>query len=146
MMGIILILTIFMRARTKENMQLMGRLMGFRDFIRKAEYDRLKRLSEENPEYFYEILPYAAVMGLRSAWASKFTQISPQQPSWYSSYERGPYVYHVLWCNHLLDRCVVHGAPTKSSSSGGSSGGYSGGFSGGGFSGGGGGGGGGGAW
>ena len=145
-MVIILVLTMLMRARTKQNMQMMGRLLGFRDFLKKAEYDRLKRLVDEDPEYFYEILPYAEVMGLRTAWAEKFTELAPQEPSWYTSYHRGPYVYSILWCDHLMDRCVVNGAPQKSSSGGGSGGGYSGGFSGGGFSGGGGGGGGGGAW
>jgi uncharacterized membrane protein YgcG len=139
----ILVCMVFMRARSKENALIMGRLLGFRDFIRTAEYDRLKMLSAEDPAYFYDVLPYAAVMGMSTEWAEKFTDIQVPQPEWYSTCDGRPFVYSPLWCGTMMERCVTDSTPVPPSDSGGS---YGGGSFGGGFSGGGGGGGGGGAW
>ena len=34
--------------------------------------DRINALAEENPSYFYDVLPYAYVFGLTDTWAKKF--------------------------------------------------------------------------
>ncbi|MCR5154791.1 MAG: DUF2207 domain-containing protein, partial [Lachnospiraceae bacterium] len=140
---IIFIFSFVMQKRSKENTELMGKLYGFRTFIKEAEYDRIVALCDEDPQYFYHILPYAAVLGLETAWTKHFEKIHIPEPTWYVS-DAGDFVYSAVWCNRILNACTRTAIPTPPSS--GSSGGYSGGFSGGGFSGGGGGGGGGGAW
>ncbi|MDT3844736.1 MAG: DUF2207 domain-containing protein [Bacillota bacterium] len=139
---VIYLAMILMQKRTKENAQLMGRVFGFRRFIKDAEYDRIVALSEEDPEYFYHILPYAAVLGLETQWTKHFEKIKIPQPDWYRS--ETAFVYSSVWCDQMIRSCTTSAVPPVPS--GGSSGGYSGGSSGGGFSGGGGGGGGGGAW
>lgn len=142
---VIYFFSIIMKKRTEENVRLMGKILGFRRFIKEAEYDRIKVLCDEDPAYFYHILPYAAVMGLETAWTKHFEKIRIPQPDWYIS-EGGDFIYTAVWCSQMVRSCTIDGVPSAPASSGGSSGGYSGGFSGGGFSGGGGGGGGGGAW
>ena len=139
---VIFIAMLFMQKRSTDNAQLMGRIYGFRRFIKDAEYDRIVSLCAEDPEYFYHILPYAAVLGLETKWTKHFENISIPQPAWYRSDE--DFVYSPIWCHEIIRSCTKDAVPA--SPSGGSSGGYSGGSSGGGFSGGGGGGGGGGAW
>lgn len=139
---VIYIAMVLMQKRTKENAQLMGRIFGFRRFIKDAEYDRIVALSDEDPEYFYHILPYAAIMGLETEWTKHFENLTIPQPAWYRSDDT--FIYSSIWCNQMLHSCTRDAVPPTPSS--GSSGGYSGGSSGGGFSGGGGGGGGGGAW
>lgn len=131
-------------ARTKENNILLGRILGFKDFIKKAELDKLNKLVEEDPEYFYHILPYAYVFGLTNKWIKNFESIPIVQPKWmendydvFDAYVMGRVMTD--WSTSL--RHNIH-IPTSGDSGGG--GGFSGG--GGGFSGGGFGGGGGGAW
>ena len=142
--GIVITLaTTFMSAYTTQSAVMQGRILGFRSFIQVAEYDQLKRLSDENPQYFYGILPYAAVMGLQTKWAKKFTNIPLQAPDWYVY--NGSFNYSTWWAMNMVNHCCVESAPVRGDFSG-SGGGYSGGFSGGGFSGGGFGGGGGGGW
>jgi uncharacterized membrane protein YgcG len=135
--------SIIMQKRTKKSTELMGRVIGFRRFIKEAEYERILQLSEEDPEYFYHILPYAAVLGLDTEWTKHFENIRIQQPSWYQG-DMGTFLYSSAWCHDMVRSCTKSAVPPTPSS--GSSGGFSGGSSGGGFSGGGGGGGGGGAW
>ena len=103
-------------------------------------------LVEEDPQYFYNILPYAYILGVSSKWISKFDGIAMEPPTWY----RGD-SYDTMHMNHRIEDTmdsVTHdmlSAPSSSSS--GSSGGFSSsGSSGGGFSGGGSGGGGGHSW
>lgn len=162
--GISMFLAIISLSVTPKYRNLMGRVLGFRDFIRTAELDQLNELVEQDPEYFYHIIPYAYVFGLTNRWIKKFENIEVVQPKWI----RTPYGYggfdrfDAYMMGRMMSDCTasvgnnIH-LPQHSGSSGGwggSSGGSSGGgsswsgggFSGGGFSGGGGGGGGGGAW
>jgi len=140
-------------ARKSNYSALMGKILGFRDFIRTAELDKLNELVEEDPEYFYHIIPYAYVFGLTNKWIKNFEDINIIQPTWY----RGSFdTFDAYMMGRMMNNCNYSVSnhielPVTSHSSGGFSGGGSswsggGGFSGGGFSGGGSGGGGGGGW
>ncbi|MBP5353078.1 MAG: DUF2207 domain-containing protein [Alphaproteobacteria bacterium] len=64
--------------------QMKGRLMGLKKFIQVAEKKRLETMVEENPEYFYEVLPYAYILGVSDKWISRFENIMTAQPEWYT--------------------------------------------------------------
>lgn len=137
----VIILALFMffgSKRTKAGNQVYGQILGFKEFIKKAELDRLKMLVEENPSYYYDIMPYAYVLGLSEQWIENFETMHMPEPDWYSG--RDPFGDAVFYS---MVRSANACATAPEASGGGSSGG---GFSGGGFSGGGSGGGGGGAW
>ena len=144
---IVIICTLFMARPTEFRTQMLGRIQGFRDFIDLAEVDRINQLVEQDPNYFYFILPYAYVFGLTDKWAKNFERLAPKMPDWYD----GPAYYMTtpsVFCRTMdsgvrsaLTESMVHTTSSSDFSGGGS-------FSsgGGGFSGGGGGGGGGGGW
>lgn len=131
--------TIFMRKRTVHNAALLGRLHGFRNFIKVAELDRIKVLVNDDPEYFYNILPYAYVFGLTNEWMKHFETLHVPEPSWYTGDTGTFQMMYLANSMNALATSIPTSPPSESGSSGGSSSG--GGFSGGGF-----GGGGGGAW
>lgn len=136
----VIILALFMffgSKRTKAGNQVYGQILGFKEFIKKAELDRLKMLVEENPSYYYDIMPYAYVLGLSDQWIENFETMHMPEPDWYSG--RDPFGDAVFYS-------MVRSANACATAPEASGGGSSGGFSGGGFSGGGSGGGGGGAW
>lgn len=136
----VIILALFMffgSKRTKAGNQVYGQILGFKEFIKKAELDRLKMLVEENPSYYYDIMPYAYVLGLSDQWIANFETMHMPEPDWYSG--RDPFGDAIFYS---MVRSANACATAPETSGGGSSGG----FSGGGFSGGGSGGGGGGAW
>ena len=74
-----------------------GDLLGFKDFIEKAEVPQLERLSEENPSYYYDVIPYAMVFGLSEMWTKKFSTIPLVQPDWYDSYYSDPYTSYFYY-------------------------------------------------
>ena len=130
----------------------IGKVLGLRDFIKTAELDRLKALVEDNPSYYFDILPYAYVLGLTNVWAKKFESIDIKLPEWFDADPTGSYIpalYMGSAMNHMAGNVtssvtkLVRESIMESSDTGG---GFTGGSSGGGFSGGGSGGGGGGFW
>lgn len=142
-----------MKSRSEWSAALYGRVLGFRNFIRDAELDRIEELVEGNPSYFYNVLPYAYVFGMTKKWASKFESIPVERPSWYSPYNTAEDAYFdVVMMDSMLNHVstgvtdVIQESIAKSTDSGSSGGGVFSSDSGGGFSGGGFGGGGGGAW
>lgn len=158
MIGILIVLsavitgffTIFMLSQTEYNRQIMGKILGFKNFIASAEEDRIRLLSDENPEYFFNIMPYAYVLDMGPKWAKKFNNIKIGNPDWYNGNDSISAFDVMLYSSMLssIDR-GIGGAFEKASLSdiaGDVKGIVGDSFSGGGFSGGGFGGGGGGAW
>jgi hypothetical protein len=75
----------FMSQRTERGAELMGKIMGLKHFIEVAEKDRLELLVKENPSYYFNILPFAYVLGVTNVWIKKFETIAIQPPEWYTS-------------------------------------------------------------
>ena len=124
---------------TAYKLEMSGRLLGLRTFIEKAELDRLERLVEENPSYFYRVLPFAYVFGLTDTWAKKFETLAVPEPEWwYGGYYD---TYMPMYMVHSMTRCMddAMGEVYKNMSTTQGTSSSGGGFSGGGFGGGGGG-------
>lgn len=136
------VFSFFIRKRTDEAIDILGKINGFKNFLETAEKDKLEALVDDDPAYFYNILPYAYVLGVSDKWMKKFESIAVEPPQWYYGY--CPYNYIVF--SHFM-RDTMNSAsnamvsmPVQSGSGGSFSSG------GGGFAGGGAGGGGGGSW
>jgi len=123
------------RRRTKLGDWYMERLIGFQSFLRDAESDRINALVEENPQYFYAILPYAMVLGVTDKWARNFENIT-DPPSWYHSDLYGDTFSTAIFVRSMNENMntLTSSLGSRPSSSGGdsSSGGSAGGGSGGG--------------
>ena len=126
---------------TDHKLEYLGKLLGLKQFIKTAEIDKLKMLIDENPEYFFNVLPYAMVFGLSDHWSKQFKNLKVQPPRWYIGYDM------MMWNSFYFNSMLLAGmrdpiqhlrteAMMKAAASAASSG----------FSGGGGGGGGGGSW
>jgi uncharacterized membrane protein len=140
--AILLMFGLFMTKKTEKGTLLYQQLLGFREFIRSVETDRLKEFLEQDPHYFDKILPYAIVFNVADTWKDRLKGLEVPPPSWYTG---NYHTYNTAgFMNSLNDSLntmssTFYSSPGSSGSSGGS-------FSGGGSSGGGFGGGGGGSW
>ena len=126
---------------TKEGKTVLGRVRGLKRYIEVAEKDKLKMLVKENPNLFYEVLPFAYVLGVTDVYMKKFEDIPIIKPDWYETNNFSFfYIVHLNSNMHMMSRSI-RVTPFKPSSGGGFhiGGGSGGGFSGGGFGGGGGG-------
>lgn len=134
------VFSFFIRKRTDEAVDILGKINGFKNFLETAEKDKLEALVDDDPAYFYNILPYAYVLGVSDKWMKKFESIAVEPPQWYYGY----YPYNYIMFSHFM-RDTINSASNAmvsmpvQSGSGGSFSSGSGGFAGGGTGGGGGG-------
>ena len=143
--GIVMAFSTIMPRLTSRGVRMKNQILGFKEFIRRVEKDRIKRMSEEDPTLFDRILPFAMVLGVADEWADAFRDIYREPPHWFvsSHYVAGAF-YTGMLVSDLGQATKTMGSTLASSPS--RAGGGSSGFGGGGFSGGGFGGGGGGSW
>ncbi len=139
---IILIFSRYMPRKTKRGALVSEELLGFKEFIQRAEKDRIEQLAKDDPTLFDRVLPFALVFGLEDRWAEAFKDVYKEPPSWYSSPYYGTTFSPNIFVSDIGRSLSVMNSSLSSTPkrSGGS------GFSGGGSSGGGFGGGGGGSW
>ncbi|MGL6115680.1 MAG: DUF2207 domain-containing protein [Cetobacterium sp.] len=132
------------KARTEYGNYILGRILGFKKFLFTAEKPKLEMLLDENPDYFYNILPYTIVLGVSDKWAKKFSDLSVPPPEWYTG-SYGTDIFTTMILINSLNRSMTNlnnsmlSAPKAPSNFGGGSSSMGGGSSGGGAGGGGGG-------
>lgn len=137
---IVSIFVSLMSRRTEYGDKILEKTLGFKEFIKTAESDKLEMMFASNPSYFYNILPYAMVLGLSDKWSKHFDGMALQPPNWYRGHHYRTFsavaFTSTLNSSFKSMNTSMTSSPSSSGSSGSSS---SGGFSGGGSGGGGGG-------
>ncbi len=129
-----------LRTKSQKGKAVMPELLGFYQFIKMAETERIKTLLKEDPYYFEKTMPYAVAFNLLKEWTAKFEGLLLQAPGWYRSstgthFTMNSFVHSFSNSMKVASTSMVT-SPSSGSSSSHSSGGGS---SGGGFGGGGGG-------
>jgi uncharacterized membrane protein len=125
---------------TSKGMTALQKILGFREFLRYTETDRLKMMNAPSlkPEQFEECLPYAMVLGVEKEWAKKFEGVMTAAPAWYedptmTAFNSSLFTANLMLFSSSFNRTFNIASQPASSGFG------AGGFSGGGFGGGGGG-------
>ncbi|MEO6682621.1 MAG: DUF2207 domain-containing protein, partial [Ginsengibacter sp.] len=139
--GLTLLITgFFMPKKSARGMELYAELLGFKEFLKSVETDRLKEFLKQDEHYFDKVLPYAIVFDIADTWKDKLKGLDIPPPSWYSAGYAGAQFNTMNFMNSL-DKSMnamsqnFYSSPSGRSGSGGSFSG--GGSSGGGFGGGG---------
>lgn len=140
--SLIVCLSASLVTKTEKYTRELGEIIGFKNFITLAEKDQLEKMLEDDPQYYYHVLPYAQVLGVSDIWEKKFEGLTVEPPAWATS--RGDMLgsiieFHII--NSLIRNSMLRMAAkmiSAPSSSGGSGrGGFGGGHVGGGHGGGG---------
>ena len=129
-----------MPAKTKSGVAAYMDILGFQEFMNRAEKDRIERMKDK--DLFSKFLPYAIALNVVDSWAGAFEGIYQESPKWYVSHT-GLRTFSPSNFSRSVNSATsglasaMFSAPRGSGVGGG--GGFSGGSSGGGFGGGGGG-------
>ena len=75
-----LILTLITRRKTEYGVSMKAKINGFKNYLTLAEKEQLEDQVEKNPHYFYDILPYAYVLGVSKKWIEKFEKLNIEFP------------------------------------------------------------------
>ena len=133
---IIIFFAPYVNRKTELGREWLSHILGLKQFIDSAEKNRILTLVNDDPEYFYHVLPYAMVLGVTDKWAKQFEDILSSDPDWYHSTSNRPFstAYFVSQLNASTQDVgrTLSSTPSSSGSGGSSGGGFSGGGSGGG--------------
>ena len=69
-----LICSLCMSKRNKKGTKLYSDLLGLKHFIKVTKVNHIRILVHNNPTYFYDVLPYAYVLGVSDYWIKHFTR------------------------------------------------------------------------
>ena len=69
-----------MPRRTKYGELITARVKGFKNYLLTAEKDQLEAQVENNPYYFFDILPYAYALHISKKWVQKFEKMDIKFP------------------------------------------------------------------
>lgn len=130
--SIIMVFAKIIPKRTPYENEILGKLRGFKRFLETAEKPQLESLVSQNPEYFYNILPYTYALGVSDVWVNQFETIALQAPDWYDS--RNDFDmsnFSSFMTSTMSSATTAMSSSPSSDSGGGSSGGGSGGGGGG---------------
>ncbi len=72
-----------MPAKTKTGALAYMAILGFQEFMNRAEKDRLERMGDK--DLFSKFLPYAIALDVADNWAEAFEGIYQEPPGWYVS-------------------------------------------------------------
>ena len=105
-------------------------ILGFQEFMNRAEKDKLERMGEK--DLFSKYLPYAIALDVVDHWAKAFTGIYQDPPNWYVSpagfQTFTPYAFaHSMNTVTSNLSSAVFSAPRGSGGGGGGGGGFGGG-------------------
>lgn len=65
-------ISIFMNQKNDYGQIISAKILGFRNYLITAEKNQLEALVLENPNYFYDILPYTYVLDISDKWINNF--------------------------------------------------------------------------
>ncbi len=77
-----IIIASIMNRRSEANNTNLDEIIGFRDFLENVEKNKLEELVNEDPEYFYNILPYTYVLDISEKWIKKLDVVKLPMPEW----------------------------------------------------------------
>lgn len=67
---------------TEFERSMQGKVIGFKNFLKVAELDKLNALVQDDPEYFYHILPYCYIFNLTDKMEEKFKALNVENPDY----------------------------------------------------------------
>lgn len=69
--------------RTKFGTKVLGETYGLKYYLETITKEELKNKIEENPNYFYDMIPYACTLDSLESWIRSGKDIVTEAPSWY---------------------------------------------------------------
>lgn len=122
--------TCLVRTYGKFDLEMRGRVLGFKRFLQTAELAKLEMLVAENPSYYYDILPYCYVFGITQKMEAKFAELKINPPEYCT--DCGSFYVLASSLSHSMGSMGGSSVSSGSGGGGGGGGGSSGGGGGGG--------------
>lgn len=107
--------------RTDYSKKMVGKIEGFKKYIETVEKEKIQMIVEKNPNYCYDILPYAYALGISDDWIRKIEIINISPPPWYIHMHKPIFDDFGYFVNNILNSAsdIMTSSPISNISSGG---------------------------
>jgi hypothetical protein len=102
--GVCGIVAALSKKHTSRGSELLGKLLGLKQFITTVDKDKIDQLTAENPTLFYDLLPFAFALGVADKWAMQFENTAVAKPSWFNSSTHG--LFNPLYFTNLINNII----------------------------------------
>ena len=93
-------------------------ILGFKQFLKTANVDRIRHTAGDNPDYYYSLLPYAQVLGISRRFMHSFDTLHSQPPEWITLEDDVCWNHNFYMCmNTSFTSMTVNPSTTSNSSS-----------------------------
>ena len=120
--ALVILLSEICEKKTDWYVEVLGKIYGYREFLKKTEKDRIERLVSEDPDYFYRNLSYAYSLDITDAYAKQFEGVVKEPPIWFQSrsYRNAAGVFSVMALHFALNEMMKNVDSAMTSQPGGS--------------------------
>ena len=74
-----------LKARTGYGIKVLEEIESFKKYLENRDNEQIANELNNNPNYFYEMLPYAYALGITDSFIEKFNGVNIQEPYWYKA-------------------------------------------------------------
>lgn len=83
--AVAMLFIILMRSRAPGNAKFASQLLSLRRFIRRATSRDVEKLQNEDPNYYYRVMPYAYLFAELPKWSRTFMWLRIKPPEWFTN-------------------------------------------------------------
>ncbi len=105
--------SVLLISRNKEYARQLNEVVGFKRYVINTGKPSLVLATEENPAFYYEVIPYAYVLNVLGVWEEKFRDIPVTAPVWLTGYRTDKSAFRAV--NAAIKRCAAKIAAAMSS-------------------------------
>ena len=87
--------------RTEDGRQAMVQVLGFRRYLKRVDRETLDAISKRNPDYFFDLAPYALALGVGKTFARQFGS-KPFRECYYMEYPLKDTITATQW-NKIME-------------------------------------------
>lgn len=106
--SLLILLMKIMPKRTTYGNKMLGKIVSYKNYLTSITKDEIETRVKENPNYFYETLPYAFVLGISNEWIRKFENIRMSKPKWTNdkTFHYGEFTTFITHSIHTLNKNI----------------------------------------
>ena len=101
--GLLLLLAGFMSKKNAYGNMLYGKILGFRAYLEAGSREQMEKMARKYENAYFDLLPFAVVLGLSKEWIHEFCLASYRRPDWFFGEQEETEFFHAWTFIEQLD-------------------------------------------
>lgn len=105
---LMILLIKMMPKRTAYGNKMLGKIVGYKNYLQNIKKDEIEERLKANPNYFYDNLPFTFVLGISNEWIKMFENVRMSKPKWTQdkTFHYGEFTIFITHSIHTLNKNI----------------------------------------